>query len=73
MSKSPLIKTQNLSKVFGRRKVVDKINLRVETGDIYRFLGLYGSGKTTTIRMLLGLVFSTEGPVILNGYNIDVF
>ena len=52
----PIIDVKGLSKTFGTTKVVDDFSLTVEKGEIYGFLGPNGSGKTTTIRMLCGLL-----------------
>ncbi|MFT3820571.1 MAG: ABC transporter ATP-binding protein [Rubrivivax sp.] len=52
----PAIEVRGLSKRFGRRTVVDRVDIRVERGEICGFLGPNGSGKTTTIRMLCGLL-----------------
>ena len=62
-----VITTRGLVKRFGRLRAVDGIDLDVREGDIYGFLGANGSGKTTTVRMLLGLVLPTEGDVELLG------
>jgi ABC-type multidrug transport system ATPase subunit len=56
-----MITTHALTKRFGSRLVVDSVDLDVGPGDIYGFLGANGSGKTTTVRMLLGLVLATSG------------
>jgi ABC-2 type transport system ATP-binding protein len=56
-----------LSKAFGMHIAVNGLNLQVMRGDIFGFLGPNGSGKTTTIRMLLGLVRSTAGTIHLFG------
>jgi ABC-type multidrug transport system ATPase subunit len=61
-----------LSKRFGRQLVVDGVNLDVPAGSVYGFLGPNGSGKTTTIRMLLGLVFPTAGSHSLLGKDFVV-
>lgn len=61
------IRTEGLTKVFGHRRVVDAIDLRVPVGAVYGFLGPNGSGKTTTIRMLLGLARPTAGRISLLG------
>lgn len=71
MGKELLIETNNLSKSFGERKIINNLNLKVEKGDIYGFLGANGSGKTTTIRMILGLIFPSAGQISLNGSNIS--
>jgi ABC-2 type transport system ATP-binding protein len=55
------IETQGLTKRLGDAAVVDKLDLEVPRGSVYGFLGPNGSGKTTTIRMLLGLIWPTAG------------
>ncbi len=55
------ITTQGLTKRYGAITAVDGIDLDVREGDVYGFLGANGSGKTTTVRMLLGLVLATSG------------
>jgi ABC-type multidrug transport system ATPase subunit len=62
-----VIRTRGLVKRFGRLRAVDGIDLDVLAGDIYGFLGANGSGKTTTVRMLLGLVLPTAGEIELLG------
>jgi ABC-2 type transport system ATP-binding protein len=62
-----MIRTQGLTKRFGSVLAVDGIDLDVREGDVYGFLGANGSGKTTTVRMLLGLVLATSGEVELLG------
>jgi len=62
-----VITTRGLVKRYGRLRAVDGIDVDVRQGDIYGFLGANGSGKTTTVRMLLGLVLPTEGEVELLG------
>jgi ABC-2 type transport system ATP-binding protein len=62
-----MIRTHGLTKRFGRVVAVDDLDLDVEEGDVYGFLGPNGSGKTTTVRMLLGLVLATSGTVELLG------
>ncbi|MBA3781641.1 MAG: ATP-binding cassette domain-containing protein [Nocardioides sp.] len=56
-----MIRTTGLTKKYGGILAVDAIDLHVREGDIYGFLGANGSGKTTTVRMLLGLVLATSG------------
>jgi len=55
------ISSAGLTKRFGKQLVVDGVDLHVPAGSVYGFLGPNGSGKTTTIRLLLGLVFPTAG------------
>ena len=64
---STVIATSGLVKRYGRLRAVDGIDLDVRAGDVYGFLGANGSGKTTTVRMLLGLVLPTKGEVQLLG------
>jgi len=56
-----MIRTSGLTKRYGPVLAVDRIDLDVREGDVYGFLGANGSGKTTTVRMLLGLVLATSG------------
>ena len=62
-----MIRTSGLTKRYGRITAVDEVDLDVREGDVYGFLGANGSGKTTTVRMLLGLVLATSGSVDLLG------
>jgi ABC-type multidrug transport system ATPase subunit len=64
---NPMISTQGLTKLYGEVHAVDGIDLEVREGDVYGFLGANGSGKTTTVRMLLGLVLATSGEMELFG------
>jgi ABC-type multidrug transport system ATPase subunit len=64
---SAVITTRALVKRYGRLRAVDGIDLDVRAGQIYGFLGANGSGKTTTVRMLLGLVLPTSGEIELLG------
>lgn len=61
------VHTTGLTKNFGAQRVVDAIDLEVPTGAVYGFLGPNGSGKTTTIRMLLGLIRPTAGTATVLG------
>ena len=72
MSAAPdiAIDVHGLSKSFGNRKVVRDLSMQVKRGTIYGFLGPNGSGKTTTIRMLTGLLTPDEGEGTCLGYNI---
>lgn len=66
-----VIKTDNLAKHYGEVRAVDGISLSVRKGEIYGFLGLNGSGKTTTIRMLLGMINPTAGSAFLCGKKVN--
>ena len=62
-----VIETNDLTKGFGGRNVVECVSICVPVGSIFGFLGPNGSGKTTTIRMILGLVFPDRGEISLLG------
>lgn len=64
------IDVEGLTKSFGSRTVVRNLSMRVKRGEIYGFLGPNGSGKTTTIRMLCGLLTPDEGRGTCLGYDI---
>src|SRR5207302_7043396 len=64
------IDVQSLTKSFDGRKVVKNLSMQVKRGEIYGFLGPNGSGKTTTIRMLTGLLTPDEGNGTCLGYDI---
>lgn len=60
-----MLVTKNLSKIFGRRTVVDKIDLEIARGTIVGLLGPNGAGKTTTFNMIVGLLAPNSGDIIL--------
>ena len=62
-----VISTNRLTKAFGNLVAVNDLNLQVMRGDVFGFLGPNGSGKTTTIRMLLGLIRPSAGRAVLFG------
>ena len=68
-----ILETEDLTKRFGRRVAVDDLSLRVERGNIFGFLGQNGAGKSTTIRMILGLVRPTSGYVRLLGHDLPTW
>jgi ABC-type multidrug transport system ATPase subunit len=65
-----VIKVQALSKNFGALKAVDQLSFEVEAGQVYGFLGQNGSGKSTTIRMLLSLIHPSEGHIEMFGQSL---
>jgi ABC-2 type transport system ATP-binding protein len=65
-----ILETDDLTKRYGKRVVVDSLSLGVERGDIFGFLGQNGAGKSTTIRIALGLVRPTSGTVRVLGFDI---
>ena len=66
-----VIKVQNISKHFGSLKAVDDLSFEVQTGQVFGFLGQNGSGKSTTIRMLLSLIHPTSGQIEIFGKRIE--
>ena len=66
-----VLQTEGLSKHFGSFKAVQDLNLEVQEGDLYGFLGPNGSGKTTTMRMILQLIRATAGRVLVFGKDIQ--
>jgi ABC-type multidrug transport system ATPase subunit len=64
------IEIKNLNFSFGSKKIVENINLNVPKGSIYGYLGRNGAGKSTTIKLLLGLLNSKEDNIFLNGLSI---
>lgn len=65
-----MIETRQLTKVYGDQTAVNKVNLHVEKGRIYGLLGRNGAGKTTIMKMILGLTSTTSGEVDVFGKNI---
>jgi ABC-2 type transport system ATP-binding protein len=70
VSNALAIDVSELTKSFGGRKVVDKFSIQVPRGQVWGFLGPNGSGKTTTIRMLCGLLVPDSGTGTCLGYDI---
>lgn len=64
------IETQDLTKVFGKTRAVDAVNLTVHTGAVYGFLGPNGAGKTTMIRMLATLLRPDDGTARVFGHDV---
>ncbi|MDP9028549.1 MAG: ATP-binding cassette domain-containing protein, partial [Actinomycetota bacterium] len=67
MTSDAAIQTSGLTKLFGHQRAVDELNLTVPRGSVFGFLGPNGSGKTTTIRMLLGLAGASSGEIRMLG------
>jgi ABC-2 type transport system ATP-binding protein len=68
--KPPIIQTRGLTKRFGDFTAVDDLTINVAPGSIFAFLGANGSGKSTTIRMLIGLLIPTSGEVSVDGIDV---
>ena len=64
-----VLEIKNLTKTYGKRKVIDNISLEIQEGEIFGFLGPNGSGKTTTIKMILRLIEKDSGEIKIKGYD----
>ena len=70
MPKTTAVSAHGLSKVYGERVAVDQLTLDVGTGEVFAFLGPNGSGKTTTIRMLCGIIRPSSGAASVLGFDV---
>ena len=66
-----MIETRRLTKHYGAKVAVSALDLRVEPGEILGFLGANGAGKSTTVKMLTGLIPATSGDAFVAGYDIQ--
>lgn len=69
-SPETILRVQDLTKMYGKRRVVDTLTFEIQRGEIFGFLGPNGAGKTTTVRMLFGLVTPTSGTISILGYDM---
>ena len=67
MTMSAVLQTYELTKAFGSKLAVDHVNMTIERGDIYGFIGKNGAGKTTLMRLVLNLALPTSGRIDLFG------
>jgi ABC-2 type transport system ATP-binding protein len=67
---TPIIETRGLTKRFGSFTAVDDLSIAVAPGSIFAFLGANGSGKSTTIRMLIGVLQPTAGAITVDGVDV---
>lgn len=65
-----ILKCENLNKSFGKKKILKDVSFTIKKGDILGFIGPNGSGKTTTIKLILGLNNIDSGNVTINGFDI---
>lgn len=65
-----ILRAENLTKIYGSRKVVNNISIQVEQGEIVGLLGPNGAGKTTSFYMIVGMIKPNEGEIFLNDENI---
>lgn len=66
-----VLEVKNLTKVYGTRKAVDNVSFDVYEGEILGFLGANGAGKSTTMKMILGLTSISSGSVYISGRNVE--
>ncbi len=66
----PVLVASNLTKIIGKRTIVDGVSFSLNPGEVFGFLGPNGAGKTTTIRMLVGLIKPTAGSVTICGFDV---
>ena len=66
-----MIRTQNLTKCFGALKAVDDLTLQISPGELFAFLGPNAAGKTTTIKLLAGLLRPTSGSCSIGGHDLQ--
>jgi ABC-2 type transport system ATP-binding protein len=64
-----MIELRGVSKTFGSKRAVDRLDLTVHAGELFAFLGPNGAGKTTTIKMICGLLTPTAGTVRVGGHD----
>lgn len=69
-TESPAVHTEKLTKVFGSLTAVDAVTFDISRGEVFGVLGPNGSGKTTTIRMLCGLLAPTSGSATVAGFDV---
>lgn len=62
---------KNVCKQYGKKRIVDNINLTIPAGKIYGFIGLNGAGKTTTMKMMTGLTPVSAGEITYSGKSIE--
>lgn len=65
-----MLEIRNLTKSYGDHKAVDSLNMTIENGEIYGFIGHNGAGKTTTLRSVAGILQFDEGEILIDGHSI---
>lgn len=65
-----VVSLRNVHKKIGKKEIIRDLSFEVQEGEVYGFLGPNGSGKTTTIRMITGLISMTAGDIEINGHSI---
>jgi ABC-2 type transport system ATP-binding protein len=70
MSKQPVVELHHVSKTIDGEELITDLSFSIHRGEIYGLLGPNGSGKTLTIRMMVGLISMTSGDISIHGYSI---
>lgn len=70
MSEQAVVQFKNTTKKIGRKTIINNLNFDVSAGEVFGFLGPNGSGKTTTIRMMVGLIKISSGDIFIKGHSI---
>jgi ABC-2 type transport system ATP-binding protein len=65
-----MLRFDNVTRTYGSRVAVDRLNLHVDRGELFALLGHNGAGKTTTIKMLVGLLRPSSGAIYVGPYNV---
>ena len=68
---TPLLKAENLVKIYGNRCVVNHVSLDVAPGEVVGLLGPNGAGKTTSFYMIVGLIEPNEGSILFDGHDVS--
>lgn len=68
--RQPVVRMQGVTKRIGKRTIIDNLTLEVPSGEVFGFLGPNGSGKTTTIRMMVGLMKLSQGEIFIREHSI---
>ena len=65
-----MLRIKNLTKIYGEKKAVDGLNLHIQAGEIYGFIGHNGAGKTTTLKACCGILGFEEGEIYVDGVSV---
>lgn len=65
-----MLRIENLTKIYGEKKAVDGLNLHIQAGEIYGFIGHNGAGKTTTLKACCGILGFEEGEIFVDGVSV---
>ena len=66
-----MLKIEHLTKTYGEKKAVDDLNLHINPGEIYGFIGHNGAGKTTTLKSVVGILQFDQGEILIDGKSIQ--